>query len=265
MKADEKTPLLAVEGLSKHFTGISAVDNVSFRVGAGEVLCLLGDNGAGKSTLIKMLSGVHQPTKGQILLNGVPTVLSSPREAKALGIATVQQDVGMIGLMSVARNFFLGSELTKGSGIFRRIDHVRANEIVMDEIRKLGIRRVQNGDQLCGVMSGGERQALAIARAIYFGGEVLILDEPTSALGVKQAEIVLRHVDRARGQGVAVIFITHNVHHAISIGDHFVVLIHGKIAADFRRGERSREEVLDLMSGGERLKDFAVSGKEVET
>lgn len=262
METDAKVPLLAVEGLSKHFAGISAVDDVSFRVRAGEVLCLLGDNGAGKSTLIKMLSGVHQPTNGRILLSGVPTVLSSPREAKALGIATVQQDVGMIGLMSVARNFFLGSELTRGHGIFRRIDRARANAIVMEEIRKLGIRRVQSGDQLCGVMSGGERQALAIARAIYFGGKVLILDEPTSALGVKQAEIVLRHVDRAREQGVAVIFITHNVHHAISVGDHFVVLIHGKVAADFHRGERTREEILDLMSGGERLRDFAVAGRE---
>ena len=249
MTTGADTPLLEVKGLSKHFAGISAVDNVGFRVRGGEVLCLLGDNGAGKSTLIKMLSGVHQPTAGQILLDGTPAVLASPRHAKALGIATVQQDVGMIGLMSVARNFFLGSELTKGRGIFVRIDHARANSIVMEEIRKLGIRRVQSGDQLCGVMSGGERQALAIARAIYFGGRILILDEPTSALGVKQAEIVLRYVGRARKQGIAVIFITHNVHHAISVGDHYVVLIHGKVAADFQRGEKTREQILDLMSG----------------
>jgi simple sugar transport system ATP-binding protein len=250
------SPLLEARSLSKHFAGITAVDDVSFRVRAGEVLCLLGDNGAGKSTLIKMLAGVHRPTAGQILINGNPVILASPREAKALGIATVQQDVGTIALMSIARNFFLGSELTRGHGPFKRIDHKRANAIVMEQVAKLGIRRVQSGDQLCGVMSGGERQALAIARAIYFGGRVLILDEPTSALGVKQAEIVLRHIRQARRQGVAVILITHNVHHAIAVGDHFVVLVHGKVAADFRRGEKTREEILDLMSGGERLADF---------
>lgn len=260
MSMDAQLPLLEVKHLSKHFVGISAVDDVSFRVRAGEVLCLLGDNGAGKSTLIKILSGVHQPSSGQILIEGTPTNFASPRESKAVGVATVQQDVGMIGLMSVARNFFLGSELTKGRGVFKRIDHPRANAIVMAEVKKLGIRRVQSGDQLCGVMSGGERQALAIARAIYFGGKILILDEPTSALGVKQAEIVLRHVRQAREKGVAVIFITHNVHHAMAIGDHFVVLIQGKVAADFGRGEKTREAILDLMSGGERLADFVATG-----
>ena len=264
MEAGVGTPLLEARSLSKHFAGITAVDDVSFRVRAGEVLCLLGDNGAGKSTLIKMLSGVHQPTAGQILIDEIPIVLASPREAKALGIATVQQDIGTIALMSIARNFFLGSELTKGRRPFKRIDHQRANAIVMEQVARLGIRRVQSGDQLCGVMSGGERQVLVIARAIYFGGRVLILDEPTSALGVKQAEIVLRHIRRAREQGVAVILITHNVHHAIAIGDHFVVLVHGTVAADFRRGEKTREEILDLMSGGERLADFAGTEQELD-
>lgn len=260
MAANARTPLLEARSLSKHFAGMTAIDGVSFAVHAGEVMCLLGDNGAGKSTLIKMLSGVHQPTTGQILIDGKPVSLGSPRSAKALGIATVQQDVGMIALMSIARNFFLGSELTQGRGPFRRIDHRRANAIAMEQVTKLGIRRVQSADQLCGVMSGGERQALAIARAIYFGGRVLILDEPTSALGVKQAEIVLRHIRQAREQGVAVILITHNVQHAIGVGDHFVVLVHGKVEADFRIGDKSREEMLDLMAGGEPL--GAYSGSE---
>lgn len=159
--------------------------------------------------------------------------------------------------MSVARNFFLGSELKKGWGPFRRLDHVRANEIVLKQVRALGIRRIRDGSQLIGGMSGGEKQALAIARAIYFGGRILILDEPTSALGVKEAEIVLRLIHSARSDGIAVILITHNVHHALSVGDHYVVLIHGKVAADFRRGERGREEILDLMAGGERLQELS--------
>jgi simple sugar transport system ATP-binding protein len=169
----------------------------------------------------------------------------------------VHQDVGVMSLMSVARNFFLGLEPTKGWGPFKRIDHEKAKTIVIDQITAMGIRRVRDGNQLVGVMSGGEKQALAIARAIYFGGRVLILDEPTSALGVKEAEIVLRFIHQARSKGIAVILITHNVHHALSVADHYIVLIHGEVAANFRKGEKTREEILDLMAGGERLQSLA--------
>lgn len=259
---ETRKALLELKNVSKHFTGITAVSRVSFTVSAGEVLCLLGDNGAGKSTVIKILSGVHHPTEGEVLVDGKPVKLRSPREAQDLGIATVHQDVGVIALMSVARNFFLGLEPTTGWGPFKRIDHKKANAIVLDQIAAMGIRRVHDGSQLVGVMSGGEKQALAIARAIYFGARVLILDEPTSALGVKEAEIVLRFIHQARANGIAVILITHNVHHALSVADHYIVLIHGEVAADFRKGEKTREEILDLMAGGERLQSLAA---ELET
>lgn len=252
-----RRPVISLRNVDKHFAGLAALNSISFDVAAGEVLCLLGDNGAGKSTLIKVLSGVHRPTRGEVLLDGKPVELKSPREAQDLGIATVHQDVGVIALMSVARNFFLGAEITKGWGPFKRIDERKANNIVLEQMASMGIRRVRDGNQLVGVMSGGEKQALAIARAIYFGGRVLILDEPTSALGVKEAEVVLQLINQARAKDIAVIFITHNVHHALSVADRYVVLIHGEVAADFRNGEKTREEILDLMAGGERLQSLA--------
>ncbi|WP_322092852.1 ATP-binding cassette domain-containing protein [Paraburkholderia bannensis] len=249
--------VLELRNVCKHFAGIAALNDISFDVAPGEVLCLLGDNGAGKSTLIKILSGVHRPTSGDVFVDGKPVDLRVPRDAQDLGIATVHQDVGVIALMSVSRNFFLGVEPTKGWGPFKRIDQKTADSVVLEQMTAMGIRRVRDGGQLVGVMSGGEKQALAIARAIYFGGRVLILDEPTSALGVKEAEIVLRLIHQARANGIAVILITHNVHHALSVADHYVVLIHGEVAADFRQGEKTREEILDLMAGGERLQSLA--------
>ena len=200
-----------------------------------------------------MLSGFHPPTRGAVLFDGREVRFSGPREARKLGIATVHQDVGSIPLMSVGRNFFLGAEPTRGLGPFRTLDVARANRIALEQIRRFGITRVSDGDQLVGTMSGGERQVLAIGRAMYFGARVLILDEPTSALGVKEAAIVLRLMRQARGEGVGIVFITHNARHAMAVGDDFTVLIQGRIAAEFRRGEKSREEVLNLMAGGEQM------------
>jgi simple sugar transport system ATP-binding protein len=256
--ASPVAPLLELRNISKRFAGIAALTDISFEVETGEVVCLLGDNGAGKSTLIKVISGIHQPSAGEILVNGQATRLRSPRDAQNLGIATVHQDVGVIPLMSVTRNFFLGSEPTKGWGPFRRLDLASAEEVVLRQIQAMGIRRVRRGSQLVGVMSGGEKQALAIGRAMHFGGRLLILDEPTSALGVKEAEIVLRLIQSAKASGISVILITHNVHHALTVGDRFVVLIHGGVAADFRQGEKTREEILDLMAGGEHFRELAV-------
>ncbi|HXT07054.1 MAG TPA: ATP-binding cassette domain-containing protein [Roseiarcus sp.] len=251
------TPLIELRNVSKHFSGVHALTDVSIAVPAGRVLCLLGDNGAGKSTLIKILSGFHHPSSGAIVLNGDETRFADPRDARARGIATVHQDVGTIPLMSVGRNFFLGAELKKGRAPFRWLDTERCNQIALEQIRKFGITRVRDGDQLVGTLSGGERQVLAIGRAMYFGAKVLILDEPTSALGVKEAATVLRFVNIAKGQGVGIVFITHNAHHAMSVGDHFVVLIQGRVAASFRRGEKSSVEVLSLMAGGEAFEDAA--------
>jgi simple sugar transport system ATP-binding protein len=244
-------PLIELRSVSKRFGSVVALTDVSLAVLPGEVLCLLGDNGAGKSTLIKILSGVHPPSTGELLIDGAPVHLASPREARACGIATVHQDIGSIPLMSVGRNFFLGAEPTKGWGPFRFFDLERANQTAIEQIRSFGITRVTNGNQAVGTLSGGERQVLAIARAMYFGAKVLILDEPTSALGVKEAAKVLKLVKVARTRGVGIVFITHNARHAMMVGDNFVVLTHGTVLAAFRRGEKTRDEVLNLMAGNE--------------
>lgn len=252
----DEQPIIAVRNLHKQFGGVLALSNVSLAARAGEVTCLLGDNGAGKSTLIKILAGTHRPTSGEVLVDGSPVTLDSPRRAQDLGIAAVHQYGGTIPLLSVSRNFFLGAEPTIGRGPFRRLDLKRANDIALKEIAGLGLTRVKDPKQAVALLSGGERQALTIARALHFGAKVLILDEPTSALGVKEAAIVLRLVSRARERGVAVILITHNAHHALSIGDAYFVLIHGSVAAAFRHGERTREELLNLMAGGEELEEL---------
>jgi simple sugar transport system ATP-binding protein len=250
------TPILKLNQVSKSFAGNNALSNITLEVSPGEVLCLLGDNGAGKSTLIKVLSGVHKPTSGTIEVEGQEVVFESPKEAGDAGIATVHQYGGTFPLMSVARCFFVGEEPTKGIWPFRYFDKKTAAEVSVQEMQKLGITRVTDGNRLVGALSGGERQSLAIARAVYFGARVLILDEPTSALGVKQATHVLKIIMQARAQGIAVIFVTHNVMHAMAVGDQFAVLIHGKKADSFRKGERSREQITDLMAGGEAMAEL---------
>jgi simple sugar transport system ATP-binding protein len=249
-------PVLRLTDVTKSYVGTLALSDISLEVGAGQVLCLLGDNGAGKSTLIKILSGFHQPSSGTIEVNGQPVTFSSPRDASGYGIATVHQTGGTFPLMGVGRSFFVGAEPTKGWGPFKHFDKKFANEVAVREMQDLGITRVTDGDRLVGSLSGGERQALAIARAVYFGANVLILDEPTAALGVKEAAHVLRIIMQARQKGVAVIFVTHNVTHALTVGDHFAVLIRGAKAADFRKGEKSREEITDLMAGGEAMAEL---------
>jgi simple sugar transport system ATP-binding protein len=247
------TPILELKNINKSFGPIEVLQDISMQVKAGEVLCLLGDNGAGKSTLIKILSGVYIPTNGQILMDGAPVAFDNPRQASERGIATVHQFGGTFPLMSIGRSFFVGVEPTKGWGPFKVFDRKKANEIAVKSVQDFGITRIDDGDRLVGGLSGGERQSLAIARAVHFGARVLILDEPTAALGVKQAAHVLRIVNEAKRRGLAVIFITHQVMHAMAVGDHFAVLIRGAIAADFRKGEKSREQITDLMAGGETM------------
>lgn len=254
-----KKPVLELKNVDKSFGPIDVLHEISLKVHEGEVLCLLGDNGAGKSTLIKTLAGVHKPTRGEILMDGKPVEFSNPREASDRGIATVHQFGGTFPLMSIGRSFFVGVEPTKGWGPFRVFDRKKANEIAVKAVQDFGITRIDDGDRLVGGLSGGERQSLAIARAVYFGARVLILDEPTAALGVKQAAHVLRIVNEAKRRGLAVIFITHQVMHAMAVGDHFAVLIRGAIAADFRKGEKTREEITDLMAGGETMADLEAS------
>ena len=249
-------PVLEAREVSKDFGRVIALDTVSLSVRAGEVNCLLGDNGAGKSTLIKILSGVFQPDRGADAHRWRARPVLVPRDALDRGIATVYQDLAVLPLMSISRNFFVGSEPTKGRGPFRRFDVRAAGRIATEQMAEIGIA-IRDPGQLVGTLSGGERQTLAIARAEYFGARVLILDEPTSALGVKEAAIVLRHVIRARSRGLAVIFITHNVQHALPVGDRFTILAHGRLAGEFRRGEVGQDELLRLMGGGEELQELA--------
>jgi len=251
-----KKPILKLTSVNKSFGPIDVLHDISLDIYPGEVTCLLGDNGAGKSTLIKLLSGVYIPTSGTVEMDGKPVSFKSPREASNHGIATVHQFGGTFPLMSIGRSFFVGVEPVKGFGPFKIYDRKRANDIAVKAVRELGITRIDDGDRLVGGLSGGERQSLAIARAVHFGANVLILDEPTAALGVKEAAHVLKIVLQARQRGLAVIFITHNVVHALTVGDHFAVLIRGSKAADFRKGEKSREEITDLMAGGEQMAEL---------
>ncbi|HSK99151.1 MAG TPA: ATP-binding cassette domain-containing protein [Rubrobacteraceae bacterium] len=258
---ESTTPIIALRNVSKYFSSVIALEDISMTVRAGEVMCLLGDNGAGKSTLIKIVSGVHRPDKGALLVENEEVNFDSPRDAIERGIATVYQDLAMIPLMGLSRNFFLGREPTKGAGPFKRFDMTFADRVTREELDKIGIQ-VRDTSQPVATLSGGERQSVAIARAIYFGAKVLILDEPTSALGVKQASIVLRYIARAREQGVAVVFISHNVHHAYAIGDRFTVINRGRSEGTFERENISIQELEKLMAGGAELEKLETELRE---
>lgn len=243
---------LELKNVEKSFGSVVALQGVSIEAEAGSVTCILGDNGAGKSTLIKILSGVHKPTKGEFLVAGEPADYSSPRDALDAGIATVFQDLATIPLMSVWRNFFIGNELTKGWGPFARLDIKKMKDITKHQLFEMGID-LRDTNQPIGTLSGGERQAVAIARAEYWGAKVLILDEPTSALGVRQSGIVLKYLLKAKERGVAVIFITHNPSHAFLVGDRFFLLNRGQLLNRFERSNVQLEELTKAMAGGRDL------------
>ena len=252
MSDQSKTPIIQMKNIEKHFGAVIALAGVSLDVFPGECHCLLGDNGAGKSTFIKTMSGVHKPTKGEIIFDGKPLDFETPRDAMDAGIATVHQHLAMIPLMSVARNFFMGNEPVKKVMGINFLDQTLADKVTMEEMRKMGIN-LRGPDQAVGTLSGGERQTVAISRAVHFGAKVLILDEPTSALGVRQTSNVLATVDKVRKQGVAVVFITHNVRHAMAVGDRFTVLNRGKTLGTAVRGEISPDELQDMMAGGQEM------------
>lgn len=253
--------LVEMTNVAKHFGKVIALNGVSLTVNAGEVLCLLGDNGAGKSTLIKVLSGVHKPTKGQIRMDGEVVDFDSPRDAQKMGIATVYQDLAMIPLTSITRNFFMGREPTHKFGPF--MDFKFANEVTREEMIKIGID-IRDPEQAVGTLSGGERQTVAIARAVYFGAKVLILDEPTSALGVRQTTMVLKYTDMVRKKGLGVIFITHNVRHAYAVGDRFTILNRGQTLGNYTKDEITIDELQTMMAGGVELEDLSAAlGSEI--
>ncbi|WUR78547.1 ATP-binding cassette domain-containing protein [Streptomyces phaeochromogenes] len=246
------TPTVELRGAGKAYGNVRALHTVDLSVYPSQVTCVLGDNGAGKSTLIKIISGLHQHTEGEFLIDGQPVHLSTPREALDKGIATVYQDLATVPLMPVWRNFFLGSEMTKGPWPIRRLDIARMKATADQELRNMGII-LDDLDQPIGTLSGGQRQSVAIARAVYFGARVLILDEPTAALGVKQSGVVLKYIAAARDRGLGVIFITHNPHHAYMVGDHFSVLRLGTMELSAARADVTLEELTNHMAGGAEL------------
>ncbi len=252
------TPIIEMRNIEKHFGSVIALAGVSLTVNAGEVMCLLGDNGSGKSTFIKTMAGVHAPSAGEMVVEGKPVKFTGPRQALDAGIATVYQDLAVIPLMSITRNFFMGREPTKGFGPFKYIDFKYCDGVAREEMKKIGID-VRDPGQAVGTLSGGERQCVAISRAVYFGAKVLILDEPTSALGVRQTSMVLKYVNMVRNNGLGVVFITHNVRHAMAVGDKFTVLNRGKTLGTASKGEITPEELQNMMAGGQELADLEAS------
>jgi simple sugar transport system ATP-binding protein len=240
--------LLAAEGVWKWFGAVAALRNVSVAVRRGAVTCVLGDNGAGKSTLIQIMSGVFPADDGTIVMEGQPVRFNRASEALARGVATAYQDLALVPIMPIYRNFCLGREPVRGWGPFRRLDKRTARESARGQLRELGIK-LDDVDRPVGTMSGGQRQVVAIARAVHAGAKVLILDEPTAALGRTQAGIVLKFVEASKARGLGVLLITHNVHHAFPVGDSFTILEHGAVTGTFRKGELSYEELGERMAG----------------
>jgi simple sugar transport system ATP-binding protein len=250
-----RTALVELSDVSKHYGNVRALEGVSLEVHPGEITCVLGDNGAGKSTLIKIIAGLHRHDTGTFRVDGEETRLGSPREALDRGIATVYQDLAVVPLMPVWRNFFLGSERRKGAGPFKRMDVDHMRRTTRAELLRMGID-LRDVDQPIGTLSGGERQCVAIARAVHFGAKVLILDEPTAALGVKQSGVVLKYVAAARDQGLGVVFITHNPHHAYMVGDRFVLLRRGTMVGNHTRDDITLDQLTEQMAGGSDLDDL---------
>lgn len=251
-QADPAAPVVELRDVGKLYGNIRALTGINLAVRPGEVSCVLGDNGAGKSTLIKIISGLHPHDSGAYEVDGRAVRFASPRQALDHGIATVYQDLAVVPLMPVWRNFFLGSEKTRGIWPVRRLDIEYMKRTTDTELRKMGID-LPDVEQPIGTLSGGQRQSVAIARAVYFGARVLILDEPTAALGVKQSGVVLKYIAAARDAGLAVIFITHNPHHAYMVGDHFAVLRLGELELSATRDQVSLEDLTHHMAGGAEL------------
>jgi simple sugar transport system ATP-binding protein len=242
--------LIRMEHVNKFYGRVQALDDVNFRVARQEIVGLLGDNGAGKSTLIKVLSGAVRATSGEIKVRGQPTDIRNTTDAIALGIETIYQDSALVTQLSIARNLFLGREPTKGPRFLNRMDARLMDEVAGDLLRQVGIGKVIPASTPIASLSGGERQAVAIARAMYFDSDLIILDEPTNNLGVAETQGVLRFVRNARDSGHSCIFIAHNIHHVFQVVDRIVVMRHGRIVADDIDPKRtSVAKVEDVITG----------------
>jgi simple sugar transport system ATP-binding protein len=234
-------PMYEVRNVSKRFGGVLALDGFDFHLGAGEVVGLLGDNGAGKSTLIKMMSGIVQPDTGAVFVDGAEVAVRSRRDSQKIGIETIYQDTALVDSMSIVRNIFMGRELVGRRGF---LDHRRMRGVAIDVLRTtVHISGIDNPDQEVGALSGGQKQAVAIARAVYFKRRILLLDEPTSALSVRETESLLAYIKRLRDEGVSSVLVTHNLYHAYQACDRFVVMSHGRKVFDVSKADTSIDEL----------------------
>lgn len=247
--ASPSETLFRLNGVTKNFGNVVAIEGVTFGVDRGEIVGLVGDNGAGKSTLVKVMNGFYAPDVGEIRFEGRPVRFSSPRDARAIGIETVYQDLALIPALSMWRNFFLGREIKKGRPPVRILSKSRMREIAMENLREMGLTRLRSPDEPVDILSGGERQALAIARARYFGGSLLLLDEPTSALSVKETEKVSEAVHIARDGGLGVVIIDHNIGHVHRICDRIVIMESGRVLSTVRRDDVTAQHVSDMVAG----------------
>jgi simple sugar transport system ATP-binding protein len=240
--------VVKMENITMRFGQVVALEQVDFEVKRPEVMALLGDNGAGKSTLIKILTGVYRPSSGRILIEGQPVEIRSPQDARTLGIETAYQDLALVNSMSIGRNFFLGREPTRQIGPFRWLDVGRMARETGQSLAEIGIR-VRSANEKVGKLSGGERQSIAIGRAVHFGVKLLILDEPTSALSVAESRKVLEYTLNAKERGLSVIFITHNVHHVMQVADRYTIIRHGQNVGTYDRGQLTADDIANLITG----------------
>lgn len=246
----EMAPMVEMRDIHKVFGTIHVLRGIDFKVDRQEIVGLLGDNGAGKSTLIKILTGVHTPSAGEIQFEGNTVEINSPHDARELGIETVYQDLALVPLMSISRNFWLGQEITRRVGPLEILDKAEMSIRTREALRDIGIH-IRNTEEPVGSLSGGERQSIAIGRAVYFGKKLLILDEPTSALSVGETAKVLEYTRAAKERGLSVIFITHNIGHVHHVADRFTIISHGQKVGDFSKDEVSEMEVAHMVMTGE--------------
>lgn len=250
-RAENATPVLRARNMVKRFGGLTAVDNVSLDIYPGEVVGLVGDNGAGKSTLIKMISGVYKPDEGQVFLEDRELTLASPMEARSLGIETIYQDLALCENLDATVNIFLGREpLRRMLWLFKQVDR----RLMLAESKKVLERldiRIPNLQRPIEQMSGGQRQAVAIARAVYWNAKLMIMDEPTAALGVPEQRKVQELIRTLRGQGVPVLLISHNMQDIFAVADRIVVMRRGSKVGDLRAASTDGEEIVSLMIGVE--------------
>jgi simple sugar transport system ATP-binding protein len=237
--------LLEIEDVSKSFGYVKALDNVSFQIEKGEVVGLLGDNGAGKSTLIKIIAGYIQPDRGRIKFEGTPVLWKSAAESRQAGVGVVYQDFALVNVLPIWRNFFLGKEISKGWGILKFLDISKMKVTSKTSLINLGID-IPSVETPVAFLSGGQRQMVAVGRGVYFGAKLLLLDEPTASVSVKETEAILDYVSQLSKRGISIVFVTHNVYHVFRVASRFIVLDHGQLKATFRKdGKVSPEDIIN--------------------